>query len=418
VVCDISSNQTEHCEERDQYIICKDCEDKFCSECFETQHSSKKKQNHQKIIMDKEYYSQFCTIHPKEKLEFYCLDHKMSICKTCTELFHKNHNYDTFDKIRCSFMEIKKINPKDIQEQYKNWMNLYEQEQKEIHESFQNTRDKFQLKFDVIKVKKEKIEKDFAEFQLIMKKLQTDFDQLPFNDLMEMKWMLQSQCWDFPLTTHKGIICDHCKAKDFSGVRFRCLDCPNFDLCDNCINFTDIHNSNHSFQQIKEPVEVDIKTVPHNGVTCNKCRKSNFTGNRFACTHCKKVNYCEECHKDYSYIEKHHFNHIFVRISDIVSDPHENVKCNHCQWINFKGKRYSCKSCLEFDLCEYCFENRNLFHPYGHIFKVYSTPQHPDVLKAEIQKNKKKFEEKNQKKMKLKEKKVPESSVFSDCSQQ
>ncbi|KRF77892.1 protein ref(2)P [Drosophila virilis] len=34
--------------------------------------------------------------------------------------------------------------------------------------------------------------------------------------------------------THKGIECDSCKACPLIGFRYRCMQCPNFDLCQAC----------------------------------------------------------------------------------------------------------------------------------------------------------------------------------------
>ena len=37
------------------------------------------------------------------------------------------------------------------------------------------------------------------------------------------------------LWTHRGITCDDCYKKDFEGLRFKCLVCNNYDLCEDCI---------------------------------------------------------------------------------------------------------------------------------------------------------------------------------------
>jgi len=45
----------------------------------------------------------------------------------------------------------------------------------------------------------------------------------------------------FPLTLHPfeakkhpGVTCDGCKQLIGDGIRFKCLDCPDFDFCDRC----------------------------------------------------------------------------------------------------------------------------------------------------------------------------------------
>ena len=35
---------------------------------------------------------------------------------------------------------------------------------------------------------------------------------------------------------HEGIKCDGCEMNPIRGLRFKCLDCPDFDLCEECYN--------------------------------------------------------------------------------------------------------------------------------------------------------------------------------------
>ena len=35
---------------------------------------------------------------------------------------------------------------------------------------------------------------------------------------------------------HEGIECDGCEMNPIRGLRFKCLDCPDFDLCEECYN--------------------------------------------------------------------------------------------------------------------------------------------------------------------------------------
>lgn len=54
-------------------------------------------------------------------------------------------------------------------------------------------------------------------------------------------------------TRHNGVICDGCQERDFVGVRYRCLVCPDFDLCDACYaQRASIHPS-HPFEAIRQP---------------------------------------------------------------------------------------------------------------------------------------------------------------------
>lgn len=45
---------------------------------------------------------------------------------------------------------------------------------------------------------------------------------------------------------HANIICDGCKKSGLAGIRFRCVQCANFDLCSSCYG-DDVHDLSHEF---------------------------------------------------------------------------------------------------------------------------------------------------------------------------
>ena len=62
---------------------------------------------------------------------------------------------------------------------------------------------------------------------------------------------------------HRNVICDVCSV-EIIGVRHKCLDCPDYDLCEECIStppLRGMHPSQHQFFAIKEPGEVVVHTV-------------------------------------------------------------------------------------------------------------------------------------------------------------
>lgn len=52
---------------------------------------------------------------------------------------------------------------------------------------------------------------------------------------------------------HLGIICDGCRARDFAGVRYRCLHCPDFDFCATCYGQRSELHPGHDFEVISTP---------------------------------------------------------------------------------------------------------------------------------------------------------------------
>jgi len=51
---------------------------------------------------------------------------------------------------------------------------------------------------------------------------------------------------------HVGVTCDGCE-KSIVGVRYKCGNCPDFDLCEICENVDGIHDPSHIFLKIKRP---------------------------------------------------------------------------------------------------------------------------------------------------------------------
>jgi len=73
------------------------------------------------------------------------------------------------------------------------------------------------------------------------------------------------------LAVHKTVICDGCEMNPLKGDRFKCVICPNYDLCSNC-NATGMH-SHHTMIKIKEPLDKKLNSsqvievdIPHDSL--------------------------------------------------------------------------------------------------------------------------------------------------------
>ncbi|XP_005090579.1 uncharacterized protein LOC101855228 [Aplysia californica] len=51
---------------------------------------------------------------------------------------------------------------------------------------------------------------------------------------------------------HKGITCDHCDL-EIVGVRYKCGNCADFDLCEKCENSEFVHDPTHVFLKLRKP---------------------------------------------------------------------------------------------------------------------------------------------------------------------
>ena len=59
---------------------------------------------------------------------------------------------------------------------------------------------------------------------------------------------------------HINVVCHNCLTSDFTGCRYICCECDNFNLCQNCKeNSNIIHNKEHAFVKINKPAKIDIK---------------------------------------------------------------------------------------------------------------------------------------------------------------
>ncbi|KAF6811288.1 zz type zinc finger domain-containing protein [Colletotrichum sojae] len=100
-------------------------------------------------------------------------------------------------------------------------------------------------------------------------------------------------------------ICDGCD-KYIAGVRHKCLDCPDWDYCADCVVNSKFVHPNHRFVPIYEPLEeVRSRAVSrsvHFGICCDGplCARAHnaptyITGIRYKCTVCHDTDFCANC---------------------------------------------------------------------------------------------------------------------------
>ncbi|KAF8910162.1 hypothetical protein CPB84DRAFT_1958637 [Gymnopilus junonius] len=195
---------------------------------------------------------------------------------------------------------------------------------------------------------------------------------------------------------HRGVVCDSCNAT-IIGIRHKCLDCPNYDLCTPCMSVgcAEAHNPFHEFFDITEPGRVVVHNVfSGNGeretarqhrrastsvtaaptvhlATCDLC-DSRILGDRYKCINCPDFDTCESC---YIITGEQHPKHAFVRIhkqEDYVR-PHSAPRqmhyatCDGCS-KRIYGARFKCMhpECPDYDLCENCEALPIAVHPENH----------------------------------------------------
>lgn len=107
-----------------------------------------------------------------------------------------------------------------------------------------------------------------------------------------------------PGRSHRhNAICDGCE-KFIYGVRHKCLDCPDWDYCGDCVSNAGFIHPDHRFVPIYEQtkgVSVRCATRPvHYGICCDgplcaSGRNSYIVGERYKCAVCHDTDFCANC---------------------------------------------------------------------------------------------------------------------------
>ncbi|GBC38668.2 iodothyronine deiodinase [Rhizophagus irregularis DAOM 181602=DAOM 197198] len=69
---------------------------------------------------------------------------------------------------------------------------------------------------------------------------------------------------------HAGIACNYCGKSEWKGARYKCSECFDYDLCDDCIKMSKLlHDVQHNFSELLDPENQNDfpKVVPVNPVT-------------------------------------------------------------------------------------------------------------------------------------------------------
>ncbi len=92
------------------------------------------------------------------------------------------------------------------------------------------------------------------------------------------------------------------KLQGIRGVRHKCLDCPDWDYCSECIKNASYIHPKHRFVPIYDPLPAALAIdATHNGVHCDgplckeQGRLADIRGIRYKCAVCHDIDFCASC---------------------------------------------------------------------------------------------------------------------------
>ncbi|KDR76199.1 hypothetical protein GALMADRAFT_210854 [Galerina marginata CBS 339.88] len=150
-------------------------------------------------------------------------------------------------------------------------------------------------------------------------------------------------------TTSHECVCDGCRKQYPEGARYRCEDCEDFDLCQDCYT-AQRHDLTHRFMQIARPGSKPFHLYP---------RSPSRTG----------------APPPIPISRQPAMNPLATPTKSLNSHA---CNCDACGWQFIEGARYKCEVCADFDLCKECYvaKRHNLSHRFMQIDRPGSVPIH------------------------------------------
>ncbi|KAI1311932.1 hypothetical protein EDD11_003250 [Mortierella claussenii] len=184
-------------------------------------------------------------------------------------------------------------------------------------------------------------------------------------------------------TLHANVYCDIC-LNTVRGIRWKCRDCDNYDLCQTCYAQPEFGHPPHRFRRIEKQINNEegtlfSKTKRHpiehmpgvaaHSASCDLCL-NRIIGVRHKCLQCPDYDLCQTC---LPLAHAHHKEHTFIPIAypgqvevNVDQTSHFNVVCDGCN-NGIYGVRYKCGNCADYDLCGNCEALSEPIHDPSHI---------------------------------------------------
>lgn len=151
-----------------------------------------------------------------------------------------------------------------------------------------------------------------------------------------------------------------CGASPIFGVRYRCVNCANYDLCEGCEKKGIAgHPSWHLFLKIATP-------LPLNPNYLSSERSSGTLGDG-ADSSSSSIDPTSQPLLPVLYSPEQ-IATLQEGVGNVDNLVHDGVTCSNCQKTPIEGIRYTCVNCDQFDLCQECESSGKVKHFPLHLF--------------------------------------------------
>ncbi|OMJ15164.1 Next to BRCA1 gene 1 protein [Smittium culicis] len=226
----------------------------------------------------------------------------------------------------------------------------------------------------------------------------------------------RSKYVDNDISTIISVSCDSCQ-QEISDLRWKCIDCPDFDLCQNCKFNHSLINHGHPLYAIPPFYRDVIANRDDSGyeVVCNLC-EATINGVRWNCNICEDIDFCSKCrnnsvpfHTNYNEIDhalqaSYHSNGNLLDPNPQSNEVDIYIGCDNCG-SRIDGEIFKCDICKDFDLCIECFPKLNKIE-HAHNEFVLINPSSTRFEDSKVSENKPDSEKSHKKSKKNKTEKI------------
>lgn len=93
------------------------------------------------------------------------------------------------------------------------------------------------------------------------------------------------------------------------------------------LNSLKLEEGNAEYSSLKKKFEDNVKKInkqKHKDIVCNNCYKTDFSGKRFICAECNNYNLCQDCEKLFYQKQIHEREHTLIQINKSKTDDLSN----------------------------------------------------------------------------------------------